>query len=114
MSTRLIIVLVMLAGLLAGPGTLAFCPSPKAPKACCKCCAAAQKPCGMAAKTGCEIPVPQDRTAQADSKPLATPQIVAVATIRFFAPVDSFSFQSQKVAQIPSPPPLALNCIRLI
>jgi len=115
MRARLIIVLALVAGLLAGQGARAFCPPPTVQKACCcRCCEKSKQPCGMAAKARCEIPVAQDRTAQPDSKPVPAPQVVAFATIRSISPLDSSSFHITNVEQIPSPPPLALNCIRLI
>jgi hypothetical protein len=68
----------------------------------------------MAAQPKCEIPSAPDRAAQPDFKPLASPLLFSVGEIRFFTPVNFFSVVAQNSAQIPSPPPLELNCIRLI
>jgi hypothetical protein len=115
MNARLMVILALIAGLLTGPGALAFCPATKAVKACCKCCAAnSSKPCGMAAKAGCELPVPLDRSTGPDSKPVPGPQIVGFAVIQYFLPVARPCFFVKSVGQIHSPPPLSLTCIRLI
>ena len=113
MFARLIIALTLITGLVAGPVAQAAC-LPKVQKACCKCCATTAKPCGMAAKTACDLPVPNDQTAQHDCKPLTQPQMIALGEIQFFAPA-GFSIQLQKCTlQIPHQPPLVMNCIRLI
>jgi hypothetical protein len=113
MYARLVIALALISGLMAGPVALASCP-PKVQKACCKCCANAAKPCGMTAKTDCNLPLPNDQATQSDSKPMTTPQVVAMGEIQFFSPAGFPAYLQKNSTQIPSPPLLALNCIRLI
>lgn len=114
MIVRLLTVFALMSSLLVNPVSSADC-QPVAAKTACACCASAKKSCcNMAAKPHCEIPLAPDRTAQSDSKPLASPLLFSTGTIRFFTPHIFFSSVAKSIAQIPSPPPLALNCIRLI
>ncbi len=115
MTARLLIVFALVSSLLAGSVSSANCQPAKAAEADCQCCAPAEKSCcNMAAKPKCKIPPAPDRAAQPDFKPLASPLLFSVGEIRFFTPTIFFFHVAQNSAQIPSPPPLELNCIRLI
>jgi len=114
MKARFILVLILVAGLLAGPGAGAFCPVPTVRKACCKCCETSGKPCGMATQPKCATPVLLDGVVQSDSNPVSAPQPVAILPFIQFSAFDSGVRYPEKAELIPGPPPLELNCIRLI
>jgi hypothetical protein len=118
MITRFLIALIIVAGLLGVPAMQANCPVKVSKKSSCPCCqtSAARSCCGTAMESRCgSIPLQQeDRASQSDIKPAITPSLFSVGEITFFAPAAYFPSVVENVREIPSPPLLELNCIRLI
>lgn len=112
---RWILILALLASFLAMPIASAGC-KVKVVRKTCHCCAgkAVDSCCGSSGKPECNSAQPVDRSVQGISKIHVAPFVFTIAEIDFPAdrPVH-FTF-SKTVAEIPSPPPLELNCIRLI
>jgi len=114
MRVRLAIVLALLSALLAGPSFSVECPA-KVSKPVCHCCNKVSHCCGgMSAQSECAVPVPHDRAAQLHLKPVCSPVLFSTGNICFFVQDHFFPQFSKSVEVVYSPPPLELNCIRLI